>query len=134
MACIKNSKNVCCGLSWCVCGLIRVLGCFYGFYACSQNRKKWLLALSCPSVLPPLRVVHLNCHWTDFHELSYLSTFRKSVEKIQVSLKLDKNNRHFTYRPIYIFDHILLSSSYNEKCFKGCSEIQNTHFMFSNLF
>jgi len=38
--------------------------------------------------------------WTDFHEISYLSVFRKSVEKIDVSLKSDKHNRNFTWRPI----------------------------------
>jgi len=44
--------------------------------------------------------------------------FLKSVEKIQVSLQSDTNNRYFTARSIYIFDHISLSSSYNEKCFR----------------
>jgi hypothetical protein len=36
--------------------------------------------------------------------------FRKYVEKIQVSLKSDKNNGYFTRIPMYIFD-ILLNSS-----------------------
>ena len=31
-------------------------------------------------------------HWTDFHEILYLRIFQKSVKKIQVSLKSDKNN------------------------------------------
>ena len=53
----------------------------------------------------------LGCHWTDFHEIWYLSIFRKPVKKIQVSLKSDNNNRYFTWIPIYIFDHISLSSS-----------------------
>jgi len=39
-----------------------------------------------------------------------MSIFRKSVPKIQVSLKSDKNNRYFTWRPIYIYDHISLNS------------------------
>jgi len=39
------------------------------------------------SVCAPLRMKQLGPHWTDFHEISYLSTFRKSVEKIKVSLK-----------------------------------------------
>jgi hypothetical protein len=30
----------------------------------------------------------LGCHRTDFHYISFLSIFRKSVEKIQVSLTL----------------------------------------------
>ena len=32
-----------------------------------------------------------------------LSVFRKSVQKVQVSLKSDKNNGHFTWRPIYTY-------------------------------
>jgi hypothetical protein len=47
----------------------------------------------------------LGFHWPDFHEIWYLSTFRKSVEKIQVSLKYDKNNGHFTWKPMYIYDN-----------------------------
>jgi hypothetical protein len=31
----------------------------------------------------------LGLHWTDFHEIWYLTIFRRSVEKIQVSLKSD---------------------------------------------
>jgi hypothetical protein len=34
-------------------------------------------------------------HWTDLHEIWYLSSFRKSVEKIQVALKSDKNKEYF---------------------------------------
>jgi len=39
-----------------------------------------------------------------------LSIFRKVVEKIQVSVKFDKNNG-FTWRRQYIFHHISLSYS-----------------------
>jgi hypothetical protein len=35
-------------------------------------------------------------HWTDFYEIGYWSIFRKSVKKIQVKLKLGKNERYFT--------------------------------------
>jgi len=54
------------------------------------------------SVRPPVRVrasVRIQqpgSHWTDFHEIWYLSIFQKSVEKIQASLKADKNNGYFT--------------------------------------
>jgi hypothetical protein len=34
--------------------------------------------------------------WTDFHEILYLRNFPKYVEKIEVSLKSDKNTGHFT--------------------------------------
>jgi hypothetical protein len=47
-----------------------------------------------------------------------LGTFRKTVGKIQVSLKSDKNNGYFTWRPLDVFDHISLSSSHNEKYFR----------------
>jgi len=47
-----------------------------------------------------------------------LNIFRKSVEKIQVLLRSDKNNGYFTWRSKYAFDHISLSFSCNEKCFR----------------
>jgi hypothetical protein len=48
------------------------------------------------SVRLSVRMEQLGSHWTDFHETGYLSIFVKSVEKIQVSLKSDKYNGHFT--------------------------------------
>jgi len=44
--------------------------------------------------------------------------FRKYVDKIQVSLKSDKNSGYFTRRPIYIFYHISLSSADTGQCFR----------------
>ena len=45
------------------------------------------------SVYPSVRTEQLASHWTDFHEIWYLSNFfRKSVEQIQVSLKSNNNN------------------------------------------
>jgi hypothetical protein len=43
-----------------------------------------------------VRMEQLGSHWTDLYEILYLSICEKSIEKIQVSLKSDKNNRHFT--------------------------------------
>ena len=60
----------------------------------------------------------LNRNWTDFHEIWYLRIFRKSVEKINVSLKPDKNYGYFTWRPMYIYDNFPLISSKNEKYFR----------------
>jgi len=48
------------------------------------------------SVRPSVRMEQLGSHWTDFHEIQYLSIFRKYVEKIHVSLKSDKNKGYFT--------------------------------------
>jgi len=39
-------------------------------------------------------------------------------ENLSRKLKSDKNNACFTWKPIHIFDHILLSSSWNEKSFR----------------
>jgi len=47
-----------------------------------------------------------------------LSIFLKSVKKIQVSLKSNKSNGYFTWKPIYVFDRISLSSSKNDKYFR----------------
>ena len=40
----------------------------------------------------------------------------------------------FTWRPMYIYDHISLSFPRNKKYFKGSRENPNTHFTFSNFF
>ena len=73
--------------------------------------KKGLLAPSCLSVCPSVRMEQLGRHWTDFHEVWYFSIFRKSVGKIQVWLKYDKNNGYFAWRSMHISDHISLNSS-----------------------
>jgi len=59
--------------------------------------------------------------------------FITSVENILVPLKSDKNKRYFRWRPIYIFDHISLGYSSNEKCFRKKKITGNikTHFSFS---
>ena len=48
------------------------------YHASSQNYENTLLASSRLSV----RMEQFGSHWTDFDETSYLSFFRKSVEKI----------------------------------------------------
>jgi len=81
----------------------------YSSKALSQNCEKWPLN-SCLSILL-VRMEQLGSYLTDFCEIWYLSIFRTTVEKIQVSLKSDKDNGYFTLRSIYIFDHISLSSA-----------------------
>jgi hypothetical protein len=92
------------------------------------KKKKKPLASSCLSARP-------HCHWTDFHEIWYLSIFRKSFHKIKVSLKSDKNDRYFTWRPTYFLNisrSILLRVTNVSD--ESCRENQNTHFMFNNFF
>jgi hypothetical protein len=36
------------------------------------------------SACPSVRMEELGSHWTDFHEILYLSIFAKAVEKIQI--------------------------------------------------
>jgi hypothetical protein len=53
----------------------------------------------------------LGSNWMDFYEIRCLNVFRKSVEKIQVWLKYDKNNGCVLYMEtnVYFFYHISLS-------------------------
>ena len=77
----------------------------------------------------------LGSRWTDFHEIWYVRICQKSVEKIQVQLRPDKNKGYFTWRPIYIFiisRPFLLTMSYVSD--KSCRGNQNTHFVFSDFF
>ena len=81
------------------------------FLGALPNCQKRLLGASwlpvCPPVCPPVclpfRMEQLGSHWTDFHEVWYLKIFRKSVEKVQGSLKSDKHKGYFTSIPIYFF-------------------------------
>jgi hypothetical protein len=71
----------------------------------------------CTSVRPFAWKQWAPTEWI-FMEFRYLRIFQQPDEKIQGSIKSNKNNRHFTRRPVYILDHILLISSLNEKCFR----------------
>ena len=70
-----------------------------------------------------------------FHEMWYLTIFRKSFEKIQVSLKSDdKNNMsHEDQYTFMIISHSLLLRM-RIVSDKSCRGNYNTHFIFSNLF
>jgi hypothetical protein len=50
-------------------------------------------------------------------------TLRKFVEKIQVSLKCDKNNGRFTWIPVSSGDNISLNSFENWKCFRVVEKV-----------
>ena len=77
---------------------------FLGAFAISQ--KETCLCYVHLSV----RIEQLSSHWTDFDETVYLSFFRKHIEKIQISLKSDRNNGCFTRRRFHIYDNISLNS------------------------
>jgi hypothetical protein len=81
------------------------------------------------------RMEQLSSHWTDFHESYYLRIFQKSVEKGQVSLKSDKNNRYFNEDQ---YKFVIISRSFPSRMRnvldKSCRENQNTHFVPGNIF
>jgi len=58
----------------------------------------------CPAVCSPARMEQLGYHCTDFYYIWYLSIYQISAEKIPVSLKCDKNNGYFTWRPLHFSD------------------------------
>ena len=62
----------------------------------NNNNNNYYYYYQLRHVCPSVRTEQLGTHRTDFHEIWYLSIFRKSVEKIQVSLKSGKNKGYFT--------------------------------------
>jgi hypothetical protein len=80
-----------------------------------------------------VRMEYLGYHGTDFHEIRCLSIFRKSRTSLRF-IKIGRDNGYSTWRPIYIYAHISLNSSWNEKCLdRSCRENQSTHFAMSNF-
>ena len=49
---------------------------------------------------------HRQLNRTDFREISYWEFLRISIDKTQALSISDKNNRHFTRRPTYIYDYL----------------------------
>jgi hypothetical protein len=91
--------------------------------------------LSCLSVRRSVRMEQLGSHWTDCHEIWYLSVFRKSVNRIKVLLKYDKIKgylREDVCKFMIIYRWILRRM--RNVSDKICTENRNMHFIFSNLF
>jgi hypothetical protein len=66
----------------------------------------------------------LRFPWMGFHEIYIWVIFRKSVEKVQVSLKSDKNKGYCTCSPKYKYGHISNTSTQNYKLSEGISETE----------
>ena len=58
------------------------------FQACSRSCEGRLLTSSCKSVRPSVRIYQRGCLWKNFREVSYWALLCKSVEKMQLWLKL----------------------------------------------
>jgi hypothetical protein len=73
-------------------------------------------------------------NWPDFHEIWYLSIFRKSDEKIKVSLTTYMNNIYFIQRTIYFLSCQAVPLRMRNVSDKTCRVTQNTCFMFNSVF
>ena len=95
--------------------------------------------MSCLSVCLSVRLSvcmeQLGYHWTDFHEILYLSIFRKFAQKNKISLQSDNNNgtlREDRYT-ILIIPHLvrLRVRNVSDEC---CRENPQTPFMLNKFF
>jgi len=90
--------------------------------ASSQNCEKRLSASSCLSIcLSPLPRPHGTTRLpldVFLWDPTYRACFENLSRKFKLSLKSDKNNGYFIWSPLYIYDHISLSFSENEKYIK----------------
>jgi len=60
---------------------------------------------------PSIRIEQLDSDRSDFRENLNSSSFRKSVEKIQILSKSDKSSGYFTLIPIHNYDNTSFISS-----------------------
>jgi len=73
-----------------------------GGRASSNSHEKHRLASSFPSVRPYVLMYQRGSHWTDFREVFYWRLLWKSVEKIHIWLKSDKNVGHYVLSCIVV--------------------------------
>jgi hypothetical protein len=139
--CVGSEQHVCCIIAWSVISCFRMLLQpvtirYLGmrpdrFLGASQNREKWLLISFIMSFRPSVRMEERGLHWTDIDVIWCLSFLRKSVSKVGVSVKSDKNEGLFTWRRMCVMIIsrwiILKMRSVSDR---SCRENQNTHFMF----
>ena len=100
-----------------------------------KTTKKQLLASMSVSlsVCPSASMEQLGSHMMGFHEIPYFSIFRKSVKKINVSLKSDDNGTAHEYQHIFLIScSVFLRMRYVSH--RSHKEIWNTHFVFKNFF
>jgi hypothetical protein len=75
-----------------------------------------------------VRMEQHSSQWADFMKFDIWGFFENLSRKIWVSLKSDKNNGYFTWRPMHICDNISLNSAQSDKYFKVVQKIK-THFV-----
>jgi len=84
-------------------GLILFLGMFTNLWKATVS----FVMSVCPSIHPS--AWNNSAPAEQFSWLCIFECFQKSVKKIHIWLKSDKNNRYFPWRPMYIYNNISLS-------------------------
>lgn len=101
-------------------------------------KNEWSYSSPPPLCLHALCVEWPGSHMMDIHILYGgvgRRTLLKSVKKIQVWLKPNKNIWHSTWRPEYIYNYFSLNSPWDEKVSnKWCGENHNTLFTTNTFF
>ena len=93
----------------------------------------FVMSCLCLSVCLSVGMEQVGSHRTDFHKIWY-RIFRKSVEKIPVSLKYDKNNGYFKRRRhVYLWHHAEFFLEWRMLQTEVAERDQNTHFIFHNF-
>ena len=98
----------------------------YTLSARVQNCEKRVLSSSCLSVRLSVWMEQLGSHCSDLKEILYLSVFRKSVEKIQVSLKCYKLKATL-YEEKYTFLSYLAQFFWEWQCLRKSLEKIETY-------
>jgi hypothetical protein len=90
----------------------------------------------CLSVRPSVDVEHLCTNRKDFYKVWYLRVYWKSVEKIHISLRSERNvTELYMKADIHFWSYLTeLFVEWEIRHTKICRENQNTHFVFINFF
>jgi hypothetical protein len=93
-----------------------------------------MLRHACLSVCPSVRMEQLVFHCMDFNDICYFGISLKLFERITVSLKSEKNEEYFTWRPMYLLIEPRSVLKVRNTPAVSCGGNQNAHCMFNNIF
>ena len=91
-----------------LCGSATLLGAF-------QKVTKLVVSSSCLSVHSHGAT---GSKYSNLMKFEVWIFFEKLSKNFKIYLKSDENSEHFTWRPMCAYDNILLSFSWNKKCFR----------------
>ena len=84
-----------------------VVEIFWGAFANLRKATISFVMFVCLTFHLPDRMEQLGFHMTDFHEILYLSIFRKSFEELKVSSKSDNINGNFTWTNLHLWSYLV---------------------------